>query len=55
VVSPETPLEELLGLLQERPARPILVAGPGGLEGMITLENFGELIAIVRGSGRAAG
>ena len=45
-VPPDTPLEEVLRLLQARPLGPILVVGEGGLEGMITLENFGELIEV---------
>jgi Zn-dependent protease/predicted transcriptional regulator len=45
-VSPEAPLEEVLKLLQGRPPGPILVVGEGGLEGMITLENFGELVEV---------
>ncbi len=53
VIAPETPLEQVLGLLQGRPALPILVVGVGGLEGMITLDNFGELIEIARRMGKA--
>lgn len=45
-VDPETPLEEVLRLLQSRPAGPILVVDAEGLKGMITLENFGELIEV---------
>lgn len=45
-VPPTAPLEEVLRLLQSRPMGPVLVVGEGGLEGMITLENFGELIEI---------
>jgi CBS domain-containing protein len=45
-VPPTAPLEEVLRLLQARPMGPVLVVGEGGLEGMITLENFGELIEI---------
>lgn len=45
-VSPDTPLEEVLKLLQTRPPGPILVIGESGLEGMITLENFGELVEV---------
>lgn len=48
VVRPEMPLEEVLLSLQGRPATPILVVGDRGLEGMITLENFGELIEVSR-------
>jgi Zn-dependent protease/predicted transcriptional regulator len=54
VIPPETPLETVLGLLQGRPALPILVVGAAGLEGMITLENFGELIEIARRLGKQA-
>jgi Zn-dependent protease/predicted transcriptional regulator len=54
-VSPETPLEEVLGLFRGRPSHPILVLGAsGGLEGMITLDNFGELIEISRRTGSAS-
>ena len=45
--------EQVLGLLQGRPALPILVVGPNGLEGLITLDNFGELIEIARRMGKA--
>ncbi|MBZ0090400.1 MAG: site-2 protease family protein, partial [Thermoanaerobaculia bacterium] len=45
-VSPDTPLEEVLKVLQSRPPGPILVIGEKGLEGMITLENFGELVEV---------
>ena len=37
---------DVLYLLQSRPMGPVLVVGEGGLEGIITLENFGELIEI---------
>jgi Zn-dependent protease/predicted transcriptional regulator len=47
-VAPETPLDDVLTSLQGRPATPILVVGAKGLEGMITLENFGELIEVSR-------
>ena len=47
-IPPELPLEQVLGLVQGRRSLPILVVGAGGLEGMITLENFGELIEIAR-------
>jgi stage IV sporulation protein FB len=50
-VPPETPLEEVLGLFRGRPSLPILVVGANGLEGMITLDNFGELIEIARRTG----
>jgi stage IV sporulation protein FB len=53
VVRPETPLEEVLRLLQARPMQPVLVVGDGGLEGMITLENFGELLVIAESLGRS--
>ena len=48
IVAPETPLEDVLARLQARPLQPILVVGVEGLEGMITLENFGELLAVSR-------
>src|SRR3972149_6447933 len=38
----------VLAALQGRPATPILVVGEKGLEGMITLENFSELIEVSR-------
>jgi len=47
-VRPEMPLEDVLLSLQGRPSAPILVVGDRGLEGMITLENFGELIEVSR-------
>ena len=47
-VAPETSLDDVLAALQGRPATPILVVGEKGLEGMITLENFGELIEVSR-------
>ncbi len=50
-ISPETPLEEVLDLFQARPTLPLLVVGPERLEGMISLENFGELIAVARSLG----
>ncbi len=54
-VEPEMPLEEVLARLQGRPLQPILVVGEEGLEGMITLENFSELIEVSRSLGRAGG
>ena len=54
-VAPETPLEEVLNQLSGGPMRPILVIGDKGLEGMITLENFGELLAVSRSLGAAKG
>jgi stage IV sporulation protein FB len=45
-VTPETPLEEVLARFQSNPSKPIVVVGERGLEGMITLENFGELIEV---------
>jgi stage IV sporulation protein FB len=53
VVRPELPLEEVMRLLQPRPLHPVLVVGDQGLEGMITLENFGELIEIADSLGRS--
>jgi len=47
-VRPDTPLEEVLNRLQSSPLQPILVVGEAGLEGMITLENFGELLEVSR-------
>ncbi len=52
VVRPDLALEEVLRLFQARPTRPILVVGDGGLEGMITLDNFGELLEIAETLGR---
>lgn len=47
VVPPELPLEQVFRYLQQGRAAPaVLVAGPQGLLGMITLENVGELIAV---------
>lgn len=54
-VAPETPLEEVLRLLQARPLGPILVVGEQGLAGMITFENFGELIEVSRSLRRTGG
>jgi CBS domain-containing protein len=54
-VAPETPLEEVLRLLQSRPLGPILVIGEQGLAGMITFENFGELIEVSRSLRRVGG
>jgi stage IV sporulation protein FB len=51
-VRPDTPLEEILRLFQSRPTQPILVVGDAGLEGMITLDNFGELLEIATSLGR---
>lgn len=48
VVPPELPLEQVFRYLQGRPAAPVLVAGPEGLLGMVTLDNLGDLIAINR-------
>jgi stage IV sporulation protein FB len=45
-VRPETPLEEVFSQLQGRPLQPIVVVGDTGLEGMITLDNFGELLEV---------
>jgi len=45
-VGAETPLDEVLTRLQGNPQRPIVVVGERGLEGMITLDNFGELIEV---------
>jgi CBS domain-containing protein len=52
-LAPQTPLVDVLNLLQGRPKLPILVIGAQGLEGMITLENFGELIEVARRLGPA--
>ena len=46
VVPPELPLDQVLRYLQVRPPAPVLVAGPGGLLGMVTLDNLGEVIAV---------
>jgi len=51
VVRPETPLEQILALFQVRSGRPIVVVGDQGLEGMITLENLGELIEVSKRMG----
>jgi Zn-dependent protease/predicted transcriptional regulator len=53
VVAPDLPLEEVLRVLQSRPTHPVLVIGPDGLEGMITLENLGELLEIAQSLGRS--
>ena len=45
-VPPDAPLEEVFRMLQGRPLGPILVVCEAGLKGMITLENFGELIEV---------
>jgi Zn-dependent protease/predicted transcriptional regulator len=47
-VRPETSLDDVLGGLQSRPGATVLVVGEKGLEGMITLENLGELIEVSR-------
>lgn len=47
-VRPESSLDDVLSGLQGRPAAPVLVVGDKGLEGMITLENLGELIEVSR-------
>ena len=52
VVRPDLALEEVMRLLQSRPLHPVLVVGDEGLEGMITLENFGELLEIAESLGR---
>jgi stage IV sporulation protein FB len=54
-VAPETPLEEVLARFQASPGKPIVVVGERGLEGMITLENFGELIEVSKSLGPRAG
>jgi stage IV sporulation protein FB len=46
VVPPELPLDQVLRYLQTPPPAPVLVAGPSGLLGMVTLDNLGELIAV---------
>ena len=46
VVPPELPLDQVLRYLQGRPPAPVLVAGPAGLLGMVTLDNLGEVIAV---------
>jgi Zn-dependent protease/predicted transcriptional regulator len=52
VVAPDLPLEEVLRVLQSRPTHPVLVVGAEGLEGVITLENLGELLEIAQSLGR---
>ncbi len=52
VVAPDLPLEEVLRVLQSRPTHPVLVVGTDGLEGVITLENLGELLEIAQSLGR---
>lgn len=47
-VRPDASLDDVLSGLQGRPAAPVLVVGDKGLEGMITLENLGELIEVSR-------
>jgi len=47
-VDPALPLEQVLALLQGRPGNPVLVVEDGKLLGMITLENFGELVEVSR-------
>jgi stage IV sporulation protein FB len=47
-VRPETSLDDVLSGLQSRPGAAVLVVGDKGLEGMITLENLGELIEVSR-------
>jgi len=54
-VRPELSLDEVLPQLQGRPFQPILVVGESGLEGMITLDNFGELIQVSRSLRRRDG
>jgi Zn-dependent protease len=54
-VAPETPLEEIFRLLQGRPLGPILVISEAGLQGMITLENFGELIEVSQSLKKSGG
>jgi len=53
-VDPNTPLEAVLNLLQSSPVRPIMVISEKGLDGMITLDNFGELLAVSRSLGKRA-
>lgn len=48
VVAPERPLEEVLAQLSQRAGAPILVVEEGRLVGMITFENFGELVEVSR-------
>ncbi len=48
MIPPEAPLDEALSRLQGNPMRPVLVVGEQGLVGMITLENFSELIQVSR-------
>ena len=52
-VPPETPLEEVLAVLQRSPSQPLLVVGDDGLEGMITLQNLAELVEVSRRLGSA--
>jgi len=52
VVAPDLPLEEVLRLFQGQPSRTLLVVGDHGLEGMITLDNFGELLQVAESLGR---
>ena len=53
VVPLDLPLEEVFRYLQARPPSPVLVAGPDGLVGMVTLENLGELLEVSRSLRRA--
>ena len=46
LVAPDLPLEDVLRVLQSNPAAPLLVVEGNALAGMITLENFGELVEV---------
>jgi Zn-dependent protease len=52
-VHPDTPLEEVLRILQGNPMSPVLVIGSSGLVGLINLENFSELIEVSKRTGQA--
>lgn len=48
LVRPDAPLSDVLSSLQARGGAPVLVVGEKGLEGMITVDNVGELIQVSR-------
>lgn len=52
-VHPDTPLEDVLRILQGNPMSPVLVIGSAGLVGLINLENFSELIEVSKRTGQA--
>ena len=52
-VRPDTPLEDVLRILQGNPMSPVLVIGDAGLVGLINLENFSELVEVSKRTGLA--